>query len=76
MEAMWKNIGKLLTLEPKTDLFNSVYLGCNQTEEQADPKYVHEKNDLFRRITSSKVESEKDQAQGNLKHEAFGNKLQ
>ena len=43
MEAMWKKIGKLLTLEPETDLFNNVYLGCNQTEEPADHKYVHEK---------------------------------
>ena len=56
-----------MDLEPETELSDNVYLGCTQRMTEPIPQLVREKNDLFRRITTSKIDIESTSAEGYLK---------
>ena len=48
-------------LEPETELSDNVYLGCNQRVAEPNQQLLHEKNRLFKKLTThEKVEAEGD----------------
>ena len=59
---MWKTMRKEVDLEPETELSDNVYLGCNQRLTNPDQRLLHEKNELFKKLTTH----EKADAEGDL----------
>ena len=58
---MWKTMRKEVDLEPETELSDNVYLGCNQRLTKPDQHSLHEKNELFKKLTThEKVDAEGD----------------
>ena len=44
---MWKEMGKLINLDPPTDFHKSVYLGCGQQDIPAPPLMIREKQTQY-----------------------------
>ena len=58
---MWKAMQRKMDLEPETELSDNVYLGCNQRVAEPNQQLLHEKNRLFKKLTThEKVEAEGD----------------
>ena len=54
---MWKTLGKILDLDPPTEMSGSVYLGCGQHNFQPAFSNIEEKSKLFQRISSNETDN-------------------
>ena len=66
LEGLWKDISTQIDLDPPSPMNHQVYLGCNQHDVPPIPHLINDKQFMFKKLITAKVDSEETDGGGDL----------